>query len=81
MKLLAFFPSETGSGKHDIDKLELLGKAEVYELFELPHTLHYLTTSLGNQSFANSSCYELNLQLASSKTGTIDSDFCSDRRC
>ena len=32
MKLLAFFPSETGSGKHDIDKLELLGKAEVHEL-------------------------------------------------
>jgi hypothetical protein len=32
VKLLAFFPSETGSGKHDIDKLELLGKAEVSEL-------------------------------------------------
>ena len=29
VKLLAFFPKETGSGKHDIDKLELLGKAEV----------------------------------------------------
>lgn len=49
VKLLAFFPSETGSGKHDIDKLELLGKAEVSELplCELSYPANCLTLTTG----------------------------------
>jgi hypothetical protein len=37
VKLLAFFPKETGSGEHNIENLEILGKAEVRFQYEYGH--------------------------------------------